>query len=358
MKTVLNPNHSAKETMKFTLFSDLHYKKGMFIAGVSDLEAIMKRADQTDSQFVLHAGDLCNDYLRSPELTNAYLNNAYGLSVYGVYGNHELESKGNSMQVVTPMLTNRKVVWGTDDGEIGDGSIAYYYFDHDVFRVICLDTNYSWNTDLQQWQHNQTASWGAPTGNIKSPSLGFVQLEWLKNILQEAVKLQLHCIVVSHRGFCEQWFPSPDGEAVRELFHLVNNQRRGTVLMAISGDIHTNHHTLVDDVVYLDVHTVRNGLWQPNGVDHYEGMTFPYVNYDSDGHEIARYDRPISELSMARQTWFFDEPLSAVVTVSTNGEVKIEGANSHWYGDVIPSIDWTAPHMSNGYYKPFGERSI
>ena len=166
--------------IKLALFADLHYKKGMYIASVSDMQAILDRAAESNVNFVVHAGDMCNDYIKSPELTNAYLNNVYGLPVYGIYGNHELESKENSMQVVTPMLTNREVVWGTADGKIGDGSIGYYYFECNGFRIVCADTNYSYNPDKNEWEHNATCSYGAPSGNTKAHSLGPVQLAWLK----------------------------------------------------------------------------------------------------------------------------------------------------------------------------------
>ena len=48
--------------VSFTLFSDLHYKKGMYAATVDDLLEIFSRAEKKGSQFVMHLGDLCNDY--------------------------------------------------------------------------------------------------------------------------------------------------------------------------------------------------------------------------------------------------------------------------------------------------------
>ena len=131
--------------IKFTVFADLHYRKGMYIASVDDLRSIFARADADKSEFVVHLGDMCNDYIGSPELVKEYLNNKSNKAVYGIYGNHELESPDNSMKHVTPLLTNCDVVWGTDDGKIGNGEIAYYYFDANGFRFVMTDTNYSYN---------------------------------------------------------------------------------------------------------------------------------------------------------------------------------------------------------------------
>ena len=92
----------------------------MYPAGIPDLRNVIQRAKDTDSAFILHCGDVSNDYLGSPELIKELLENPYGIPVYGIYGNHELESKGNTMAFVTPLLTNRRddVLWGTDDGTI------------------------------------------------------------------------------------------------------------------------------------------------------------------------------------------------------------------------------------------------
>lgn len=95
--------------LKIALFSDFHYKKRMYPVKVSDLEKIFERAAANNVDLVLHAGDFCNDYAGSPEITDLYLNNPQGLAVYGVYGNHNLETVGNSMDNVTPCLGNREV---------------------------------------------------------------------------------------------------------------------------------------------------------------------------------------------------------------------------------------------------------
>ena len=77
--------------LKFSVFADLHYKKGMYAVKISDMEKILERANENHVDFMIHAGDLCNDYIGSPELINAYLKNKYQLPVYGIYGNHEKE---------------------------------------------------------------------------------------------------------------------------------------------------------------------------------------------------------------------------------------------------------------------------
>ena len=97
--------------LKFLAFADSHYRKRMYRTGIEDIEKILLRAHENNVDFVVHMGDMCNDYRNSPEFINAYLNNRWGLPVYGVYGNHELEAD-NTMEFVSPRLCNRAVTFG------------------------------------------------------------------------------------------------------------------------------------------------------------------------------------------------------------------------------------------------------
>lgn len=342
------------ETFTFTLFSDLHYKENMYISSVEDVNTIVERAKATDSELMLQLGDFCNDFIGSPEITNAYLNNKYGIPAYGVYGNHELESTGNSMSAVTPLITNRinDVVWGTADGKIGDGSIAYYYFEVGDYRFVCTDTNYSYNPKTSEWQHNQTNSYGPPDGNTNINALGPVQLEWLEAVLTEAANSGKHCIVSGHATFHEVWpDSSADAEAVRAIYSKVNKIKKGTVIMSLNGHSHSNHIGFTDNILYFDVNTVRNGWWQGNTFQHYTPEhTFEFISYDESGNPVEIiHDRPISELWQASQTWFFEEPLSATVTISSTGKITVEGVSTKWIYDVTPDNvpNYVVPKISS-----------
>lgn len=341
-----------KITLKFTVFADFHYKEGMYLSRVSDIEKIVNSANENCVDFMLHAGDFSNDYYGSPEVLNPFLNNKYGISAYGVYGNHELESKENSMNYVTPLLTNDKcVVWGTEDGKIGDGSIGYYYFDKYNFRVICLDTNYSFCEELNEWQHNETASWGPPQGNIKPNSLGPEQVNWLEKVLLKSAAEGKKCIVVSHATFNTDWRDvSPDTEVVLSLFEEV----KGTVIMAINGHYHTNHIGMKDGILFFDVNTVRNGRWVYNAPKHYEeNHTFNYEKYDEKGNKISEEIAPLSALWQSSNTWYFNDPLFATVSISDEGEITVEGAKTEWIHDVIPENlpSGKAPEITGGKFK-------
>ena len=329
------------EKIKFALFADLHYKENLYLVSVSDMDKILKRASESCVDFIIHAGDFSNDYAGSPEITSRYLKNSYGLPAYGIYGNHEMEGVGNCMQSVTPLLNNREVVWGTRDEKIGDGSIAYFYFDVNGFRIVCTDTNYSYNEDKGEWQHNPPLSWGAPAENIKENSLAPTQIKWLENVLNDAADKNISCIIFSHESFSGVWSDSPDGETVRQLFRNANQRKKGTVLMAINGHLHTNHAKVIDGVLYFDVNTVKNGYWAPSK-KHYGDLAAEIINYDEQGDEIGKTMTLLNDLRQGSNTWFFDEPLSAIVTVSKSGEIEIEGAQTSWVGGIVPEVSNTS----------------
>ena len=328
-----------EKTITFALFSDFHYKAGMYSTSVADMQAILDRAHKAGASFILSGGDFCNDFKGSPELMNAFLKNNYNLPAYNVYGNHELEA-GNSMDFVTPLLTNDKnVVWGTEDGKIGDGSIAYYYADRDDFRIVCIDTNYSFNPNTQEWEHNYTGSYGPPTGNTKGNSLGPVQLQWLEEVLTDAAYKGKSCIVIGHDSFSGKFRSiSPDAARVREIYSTVNGIREGTVLISINGHIHTDNMAVVGNVLYIDMNTTRNGVWRGTGTEHYGAEhTYDYVEYDEQGNAITSYKRSLNELTMGKNTWFFEDPLSAIVKVSQYGTISVEGMKSRWIYGINPA---------------------
>lgn len=316
--------------MKFLVFADLHYKKRMYAASVSHLTKIMERAAAVHAEFVVHLGDLCNDYAGSPELIRAYLENPQGLPVYGIYGNHELESARNSMERVTPLLSNRPVHFAAPD-------VAYWYADRGRYRLVGLDANYSLSP-AGEWEHNRTASWGPPKENTLGSSLNPMQIAWLRDVLMDTANRGMEAIVLSHASVSGIWASTPDADAVRRIFAEVNAGHPGTVCLAINGHLHTDHFAVRDGVAYLDVNTVQNGFWSPRTEFHYAPEdTYDFLDYDDAGNPAdAAVPVPLNQLTQGMNTWFFTEPLSAVITMEEDGTIRIEGSETAWMHGLVP----------------------
>lgn len=318
-----------KPILKFTVFADLHYAKGMYPVSVENLLTILKSAKEFGSEFVLSLGDFCNDYKGSPEILKAFLENPYNLSVYNVYGNHELEAKGNTMDFVTPRLTNRQVFFAGDD-------VGYYYFDHKNFRIIATDTNYSLNRETNQFEHNHENSWGPPISNDFESSLAPKQLEWLEKTVFSAIDCDKKCIVISHAPLFSARANAPDHLKAQEIFKKANTKKKNTVIMAMNGHIHTHHLNVIDGVCYFDVNTVMNGYWAPQSEHHYEkGQGFDFTNY-IDGEKTTTTHFDYIDLEQGKNSWFFNEPLFANVTIFDDGTINILGRETTWAFNIKP----------------------
>ena len=245
------------------------------------------------------------------------------------------------MSVVTPLLTNRpdSVVWGTKSGKIEDGTVGYYYFDIKGFRIVCTDTNYSVNPKTKKYEHNAPASRGSPNGNFPYNSLGNEQLRWLENVLTDAAHKHINCIIMSHDSYSGVWDSSPDCENVRKIFKKVNGISDKTVIAAINGHYHRNCSAVKDNIYYLNINSVFNGVWRVADGQHYvDGQVFDFTKYNAVGDPIETYRRNIFELSQAKNTYFYEEPLSAIVKITRNGLIEIDGSETTWRYNVVPEL--------------------
>lgn len=329
--------------IKFIVFADFHYRKEMYASRVVHLEKILDAAYIENVDFVVHVGDLCNDYFRSPELLYAYLSNKYNLSVFGVYGNHELEAECNTMEYISKRLSNRDIIFASDK----DG---YWHYDIGMYRILGLDTNYSYDRKNNLWEHNKTRSHGAPSGNEFENSLSPKQIEWLEIRLSEAQKENKKVIIFSHVGFCPWWEKTPDADQVACLF----NKYQSSIILAVSGHIHSDDFKVWDNIPYFNVNAAINGCWLEQDEDHYsERHKYVYDEYDEEGNLISSQDRSINNLTQAKNTWFFDDPLYAVVTVNNDGEIYIKGKKTKWMHGVAPSKIYYGckPEIENRRYK-------
>lgn len=61
----------------------------------------------------------------------------------------------------------------------------------------------------------------------------------------------------------------------------------------------------------------------------------------------------LKDLSGGKTSWFFADPLSAVLKINTNGVISLEGKKSTWYNGVIPTVhdESYTPEISSGTWK-------
>lgn len=332
------------QSVKFSVFADFHYMKQCYPVTQEHLDKVLRRAVDNKVDFVVQLGDFCNDFIAAPEITRYYTENPYDLPAYGVYGGHDLEyvehsgkdlPRDNTMARVTPFLnSDDDVVWGTEDGSIGDGSIGYYYFDCGGFRFVAVDSQYSQNPETGVWMKNVT--YYPEKGQIRTDRLGDKQLAWLETVLTDAANKGIPCIIFAHSPAWHGYGTEPEAA---EIFARVNGIRKGTVMACFNGHLHTNRPVKkVDNILYIDVNATINAWWMGGKAKpHYtEEHTYTYTEHDENGMVVSRRERPFVELWQGQYTWFVKDPLSAIVTVTTDGRVTVEGCESEWEYGIAP----------------------
>lgn len=385
------------QEINFALFADYHYKEGMYTSQLSDLKAIVATADSIDADFIFSLGDMSNDMVNAKEITNYLLDgtwtdangtveDTHSYAFYNIYGNHELETAGQKMQYVNSVLTNSEVHWG--DGSVGAVSAAtlsgtatrkeleassYYWYEVNGIRIIAINTNFSWNPnhidgEVVGWEHNLDNSYGGPSAatnagrgfdegtaalaNIRGNHLGDVQMAWLEATLMDAVEQGTPCIVMGHDSVSGQFGQSSAAAEVRALYAKANAIRTGTVIASFNGHLHTNRQAVVDDVLYLDINTVRNSWWQGGTTEnHYDSThTFSYDTYDDDGNYVSSSTKSLTELSQHRNTWFANDPVHCTVRITQTGTVELSGMTSSWMYEVVPekAPDYAQPEITSG----------
>lgn len=394
------------QEIDFTIFGDYHYKAGMYTSQLSDLKAIIEASKANNSDFVLSVGDMTNDMAGSKEITNYLLNGKYSFrdteiendhnfDFYNLYGNHELEG-GNRLTYVNTTLTNRDVHWG--DGSVGAiaavtekyagqtvenndfeernelATGSYYWFENNGIRIIVTNNNFTWNPnhingEVVGWEHALIGSYGPPSAstnasrgfdeganalaNTKNGNLGSTQLAWLEDVLMDAVSNGIPCVVAGHASYHPSIGGSSSAGDVRALYKKANDIRTGTVIASLNGHMHTNRQYVLEDVLYLDITTVRNSEWRGTSAPHYdETHTFTFDNYDDEGNWLSSETRQLNSLGMGKNTWFANDPVYSTLRITAKGEVELRGMKSSYMYDVIPEgyPDYGYPGQNSGHW--------
>lgn len=307
--------------VKFSVCADYHLHP-QYPIGPEGIEKIVDRAIENDVDAMLHCGDFIIDLKGGENALNTFLHNKAGIPAFGCYGNHELE--------MTDSIETLNKAYGVEN--------SYYYRDLKGFRFVVTDTNHFVYDGV--FKRYPGFSVGGPSWDYDFNMLGEKQLYWLKETLMNS---PYPCIVLGHTCFANESGSCKDSAKVREIFREVNAAHKGRVLLCLNGHYHTDSTYIVDDVAYFNVNTCYMGAWSPNKHD-----LFP--------KEFK--EKYASSANCA----FFKEPLSAIVTVDSEGIIDIEGMKTEYLYDVTPekmglplesNIGLKVPYISDSHIELF-----
>ena len=271
--------------VKFLVFADLHHYPGVFYTDARNkLRQIMARAQAEKVDFAVSLGDFNHSVETFTEIMEDV--KSYPVKLYHVMGNHDTDGAALSEVLEAYNMPHE-----------------YYYFDVNGFRFIALDTNYyGHNGGQTHFQYRNYFDFPLTRETMPQEQIDF---------LQEAIaSAPGQCILFSHASLERH----PRGGAgvanylqIREIVRNANANGR-KVILSCNGHHHRDNIRILDNVAYFDVNSASfDWLNQPH--DH-----FPKELCDA--YELANHQA------------IWEAPLSAVVTVSDDGTIKIEGSTS------------------------------
>lgn len=291
------PELSASGELRICAFADIHYFPGVFPHDSREwLERILDRAVQSRCDMVIHLGDLTHEPAACRDYVDFY--NDFRIPCHHVIGNHD--DDGNAHEETLEAYNLER---------------GHYHFDCNGFRFIVMDTNYCLVNGC--WTHYSQGNYYAVAreNRMNISRVPPEQLEWLEGTLEES---PFPCVVASHASFERAVCGSPDGAAVRRILNKANARHPGRVRLVINGHHHCNHMRLLDSIVYLDLNSAS-------------------YQWTDDAHAAYPADYT-SRWRLAGNTFFWDDPLSAIITLSQDGRIRVEGQKSRFHLGISPGM--------------------
>jgi len=278
--------------VKFLAFADYHYYPKYILSDQPGrFEKIRDRAALNDVDFVIQLGDLCHQPSKMQEIVKKY--SAFPMPAYHVFGNHEFDND-----------TLEEALSGYGLGK------SYYYIDINCFRFIITDTNYIY--DNGEYIHFSKGNYFKYYPRPETFCyINDEQMQWIENTIMES---PYPCIVFGHESFDRQNVAIKNKQQFHDIIKRVNQDKK-RLFLCIHGHRHRDHIRVRNDVCFFEVNS--------SSFEWIAGKT-----HDKFPPELVERYKNINH------TIVYNEPVSAVITISEDGFIKIEGMNGSYYSDV------------------------
>ena len=287
------------DAVTFCAFADIHYSQDDFWphANRAWLDRILDRAVARRADFVVSLGDMSFNPVRD-RVYEAYYRDFKPVKTYQVLGNHEFES--GTYKEIAPVM-------GLPNN--------YYSWDCRGFRFIALDPHYHWKDGKLVHFEKRCSYPEEKTGFYFLPP---DQMEWLR----ETILGSPHpCVILSHESL-ERHNGIHGRQEVLDLFAEANRACPGKVRLCINGHEHKDSFRFIDGIAYLDLNS---------------------ASYDISRDHTAYPEEFRKRCGSARCILTWNDPLSAIITLGTDGTMRIDGARSSFYLGVTPEMAKWSP---------------
>ena len=281
------------DSVTFSVFADLHWREGDWSGCEARLDAIFDRALRSKAEFVIHCGDFCHDVVAARGMIAKYA--AAPLPAYHVMGNHEFECSSTLDEVLRAFSLPRN----------------YYSFDVRGFRFVALDDNYHHGPDGALKHYADDSVWAkCHQDEVVLPP---EQVEFLRDAIATAPG---PVCVFSHASFL--FPPNRSGVANgREIVRMADAARAGRPVLFFNGHYHRNELVIRGGMAFFDVNSASSLTWV-------------------DGEHHAYPPEIMAKCSVSSHTFLNGEPVHAIVRLTMDGEVDIEGMKGSYFMGVDP----------------------
>ena len=293
-----------RQKIKFSLFSDLHHKESEFHWVTERLEAILKRAEENNVDFIMECGDFCSNVITAKKLLDRY--NNFKVPTYHAVGNHDFQAT-KTLDIVMKAMNMKN---------------NFYTVDKGVFKLIVLDANYYKDAD-GSYKHYASRSQFEKC-NQKGTYITPPQLEMLGEALRTA---KGPCLIFSHHGIRLDR-PSISITNSKEVLDVIEKNRH-TPIMWSMGHYHRNHLRIDNGIAHF---IINSTTWDWLGGKFHSGYPEEMVKKGPE--------------QLIRRICLYEKPVHAIVTVWEDGEVLIEGMKGAPYLGKTPEMLGSSSYKS------------
>lgn len=280
-------------SISFSVFSDLHWREGDWAGCEARLDAIVTRAVRSKAEFLIHCGDFCHDVAAARSMIAKYA--AAPIPAHHVMGNHEFERSNSLEEVLAAFSMPRN----------------YYSFDVRGFRFVALDNNYHHGQDGKLKHYADESEW--EKCHQKEVFLPPEQVDFLRETVATAPG---PVCVFSHASllFSQERGGVANG---REVVDMVDRERKGRPVVFFNGHYHRNELTVRGGMAFFDVNSASSLMW-------------------SDREHHAYPAEIMAKCPVSNHSFLNSEPVSAIVRMTMDGEVEIDGMKGGYFCGVDP----------------------
>lgn len=287
--------------VKFSVFSDLHYREGNWNWAEERLEQILDRAVKAGSQFIMHCGDFCHNINAAKNIIELY--NNFSIPTYHTMGNHDFEESSDISDVCKAFKMGCK---------------SHYSFEISNIRFISLDSNF-FHDDDGKLCHYASASTYAKCHQVEQ-SLSPEELEFLDHELDLCKGT---AVIFSHSSVNKFNGITNRNEAKEIIF-----RHPDVPVLWINGHFHRNSLAITNNLAVFDLNST----------------TSDWINTPHNGYPKELMEK----FHLSNHVLLYDTPVHATVTVSDDGEIKIEGMDGNMYLGVTRETTGNPIYDSNG----------